>query len=713
MKGAGHVGMLFKGRYETERELGRGGVGIVYLARDKELHSKQVVVKVLLEESLQDLWYKKKFLQEGEALARLDHPGIVAVTDSGETPDKNLFLVMQYIKGGNLRSLIRSEGMDLKLTAQIVKQVGQALSAAHEHGILHCDLKPENIMLQDLGKGEYQVKLVDFGVAKIKKSESSAGDTGTRVAGTLPYVSAEQLQGRPSAASDIFAFGVIAYEMLTGRRPFNPFSQYQILETLKAGVRVKPQDLRPDLPLEAQDVILQALAFNAEDRPSHARDFGGLLAQALTADLEMPSRPTGAEGTDLEMAHVLFMDIVGYSKLPTDHQTQIVKRLQLIVGGTDTFRQARKTNQVISRATGDGMALVFFSGPQAPVECAMEIARVLRLQSDMKLRMGINSGPVYRVNDMNQTVDVAGAGINMAQRVMDCGDADHILLSKSVADVLKEIGQWREHIHDLGEHKVKHNVSVQLFNLYLNEAGNPAKPEKVRKAVKKRKAVFALAAIMILVVTGITALLIFSGRSKEGIASRRATGGDAVQTAEPEQVLSYWLTVQKYRSNRPVEEPFQLADAGIIFEENFRVRLNVTTPQPGYFYVLNEPAEKVGGSPHYVILYPATEDEQKSASSQIAVPDNDWFEFDDKRGREKLWIVWSDRPVPELEVVKGLANSVDMGKIKDTAQTTAIEGMLTKYSALISENKKDDAQKRTNVKARSSVIVYPINLEHR
>jgi eukaryotic-like serine/threonine-protein kinase len=137
-----YVGMLIKDRYLIEKELGRGGIGVVYLARDRQLHSKPVVVKVLLEESTKVPWFKKKFRQEIEALARIDHPGVVGALDAGATPDEKPFLVMQFIKGQTLRSLMSNEGMDFDIVAQVIRQTSRALDAAHDEGIIHCDLKP-------------------------------------------------------------------------------------------------------------------------------------------------------------------------------------------------------------------------------------------------------------------------------------------------------------------------------------------------------------------------------------------------------------------------------------------------------------------------------------------------------------------------------------------------------------------------------------------
>lgn len=282
-----YEGTVLDGRYLIERELGRGGIGVVYLARDQQLMGKPVVIKILLDHVFDndaDGWVKKKFRQEVEALVRIDHPGVVGVLQAGEMSDGRPYLVMQYIEGKNLRSVMKAEGMNLSRVAGIIRQIGQALTSAHERGIYHRDLKPENIMLQALGEGEDHVKLIDFGVATVKDSQVAANQPTTMVAGTVGYMAPEQLIGKPSAASDIYALGVIAYEMVTGRRPFNPDSPYQLLELQHSGVRVKPADLRPSLPEQAQSVILKALSFEAEDRQKRARDLGDELSRALLAE---------------------------------------------------------------------------------------------------------------------------------------------------------------------------------------------------------------------------------------------------------------------------------------------------------------------------------------------------------------------------------------------------------------------------------------------
>ena len=191
---------------------------------------------------------------------------------------------------------------------------------------------------------------------------------------------------------------------------------------------------------------------------------------------------TGVEaGHRLEIGHVLFMDLVGYSKLLLDEQREQLQRLTEIVRDTEQIRAAEAADKLIRLPVGDGMALVFFSSPEAPVKCAIEISERLKEYPQLKLRMGIHSGPVNEVQDVNDRANVAGAGINIAQRVMDCGDAGHVLLSKRVAEDLAHSRQWRPYLHDLGECAVKHGVPVFIVNLYTDEIGNAQLPEKVKQ----------------------------------------------------------------------------------------------------------------------------------------------------------------------------------------------------------------------------------------
>src|SRR6266566_7544330 len=181
----------------------------------------------------------------------------------------------------------------------------------------------------------------------------------------------------------------------------------------------------------------------------------------------------------LEIGHVLFMDIVGFSKLLVDQQAECSHRLNQIVRNTDQFRAAEAAGRLIRLPTGDGMVLVFFTSPEAPARCAMEITRALK-GAPFGLRMGIHSGPVNKVADVNDRSNLAGTGINLAQRVMDCGDAGHILLSKRVAEDLEQHSRWRPRLHHLGEFEVKHAVRIDIVNLYTDEVGNPTLPAKLK-----------------------------------------------------------------------------------------------------------------------------------------------------------------------------------------------------------------------------------------
>jgi TolB-like protein/class 3 adenylate cyclase/Tfp pilus assembly protein PilF len=188
-----------------------------------------------------------------------------------------------------------------------------------------------------------------------------------------------------------------------------------------------------------------------------------------------------APDLQLEIAHLLLLDIVAYSKLLVEEQVQLVKELTEIVRATECFRNAARTGKLIRVPTGDGMALAFFSSPEEPARCALEISRALQTRPHIRLRMGIHSGPVNRIVDVNEKTNVAGAGINIAQRVLDCGDAGHILLSAHIAEYLAEVGHWRAYLHDLGSCEVKHGLRLHLFNLYKDGLGNPQVPEKLRK----------------------------------------------------------------------------------------------------------------------------------------------------------------------------------------------------------------------------------------
>src|SRR5437870_210029 len=189
--------------------------------------------------------------------------------------------------------------------------------------------------------------------------------------------------------------------------------------------------------------------------------------------------PEELKAKRMEIAHVLFIDIVGYSTRLTDQQQRLVDRLNQVVRSSDEFNRAAAAGRLKKIPTGDGMALIFHDSPEQPVECAVEISRVLKHHPDLPVRMGVHSGPVSAVTDVNNRVNAAGVGINVAQRLMDCGDAGHILVSKRIAEDLQQNGRWRPHLHDLGEVEVKHGDRVHVFNFYTDDAGNSGRPQKL------------------------------------------------------------------------------------------------------------------------------------------------------------------------------------------------------------------------------------------
>jgi len=209
---------------------------------------------------------------------------------------------------------------------------------------------------------------------------------------------------------------------------------------------------------------------------------------------------------ELEIGHVLFIDIVAYSKLSVNEQHARIEELNEVVRSSEQFRKAQAANRILKIPTGDGMALVFYKSPEEPAQCAFEISRALKEHPRLQIRMGIHSGPVSGVVDVTERTNVAGAGINIARRVMDCGDVGHILLSRHVAEDLAEYERWRPFLHDIGAFEVKHGVHVSVTNLYSDEIGNAKLPTKLQTVRKHRAHMrWAVAAIFLLVLTVIIA----------------------------------------------------------------------------------------------------------------------------------------------------------------------------------------------------------------
>lgn len=273
------AGTTIDGRYRVERELGYTAMSQVYLARALRRQEQAVVIKVLSRALVQDPDARQRFKKEAEALLRIQHPNVVNVLETGELADDRPYIVMSYVDGEALRAQIPTGGMNLERAASMLKQIGAALDHFHEQKIFHRDLKPENMMIRS---GTDSVVLIDFGIAKVRDSLVGPSTINGASAGTLLYMSPEQLSGQEiTAQSDIYSMAVIAYEMVTGGRPFNATTASQLVDMQRAGVRVRPGDLRPNLPRRAEEIIVSGLSFKRKHRYQRAGQFCDELAAAL------------------------------------------------------------------------------------------------------------------------------------------------------------------------------------------------------------------------------------------------------------------------------------------------------------------------------------------------------------------------------------------------------------------------------------------------
>lgn len=340
------------------------------------------------------------------------------------------------------------------------------------------------------------------------------------------------------------------------------------------------------------------------------------------------------------------------------------------------------------------MALVFFGDPAAPAQCALEVAAALKTRPHLRLRMGIHSGPVYRVADVKGNDDVAGGGINMAQRVMDSGDPGHILVSKFAADTLLQMKAWMTCLADLGEHTVKHGVQIHLYNLTTSELGNANRPSRLTsaKSASRGKRLGLLLPACVLAIAAVA----FAGW----------------WWSRPVLQLSYSVVVQKYRDGKPYGDPFRLGRE-ILFERDYRAAFEVTNQQAGYLYILNEgPDPSKGGALSFNVLRPAPGGSAEiEASARTRIPPSSYLVFDAATGRETVYLVWSKTPVPEMERLKSLPVTHNTIVVEDAAETKRLHEFLDSRAAKTDVQKNDEA-KQTDLRTRDKVLVHRIVLEH-
>jgi len=699
-------GSLLGDRYRIAKQIGKGGFGCVYLAYDEKLHRKPVVLKVLNENAGEDAWRQTKFRKESEALSRIDHPGVVGVLDQGTTPEGKLFIVMQFVDGVTLRSAMAPGPLSFSRAANIIRQTAEALTAAHDQGICHRDLKPENIMLRALAAGREQVVIIDFGIAAVGNSSVPAAGK-TKIAGSPTYMAPEQLEGNPQQASDIYTLGVIAYELVTGRLPFECDSVVELYRQQQRGVRKKPSDIRPELPSSAGAAILKALSFDPQARYARALDFADAFADALPdATSEQETLGLNKSGAQLDSgassgAFVLFISVVGYSRLTTDRQNEIVRTLGEAVRSNPEYPKVNTRRDPTSVPTGHGLALVFLDNPTSPVQCAVDLSRALKAHAELHLRMGIDTGTVFRAPDTNQNLSGADDGINRAQRVMECGDAGHILVSSSVADTLMGVSAWSGWLHDLGECRVKPGARMRIYNLCRDDVGNPALPLKLggKKNGRARWMGAIAAAVMVLALS--MALWGYWHR----VPGRKTDTAGGHPTAI-QRSLTYYFSV------RPPKSPdWRRYSHEMIVPAGYRMVFNFESSEPGHLYILNEGPEPVRGRTDFNTLYPASSGGSSfvDANRELRFPPGDGFVLDRKVGTEKLFVVWSSREIAELEDLKKWANPRDAGAVQSLADLNRIQDFLLQNPSLA---RAEDQAGRTVLTQAADPLMYVIRLEH-
>ena len=737
--------------FQVTAKLGEGGMGTVYKAVDLDL-DRPVVLKFLLPNLSSDENAKQRFVQEARAASALDHPNVCTIYEIGEVDGGQVFISMAFYEGDTLLQKILEGPLPVDEALDLSAQVARGLAKAHGREIVHRDIKPANVIVTTDGIA----KILDFGLAKLSRSPDLTAPGS--VVGTLAYMAPEPLMGMPTDHRvDIWSLAAVLYEMVTGRPPFQEEYPQALVYSITNENPPPVSDFVKGVPAAVEALIAKGLEKDAADRYADVGEFlsaieacrGGRSDPPAPGDLEKadvdrtvvyepeapvaspPAAPAAASpssppvstpdpGTETqpeagerrpEMAYVLFLDLVGYSRMTLDDQASLVKRLTSVVEDTAWYRQAKKSDELIVLPSGDGMALVFLGSMRAPVECAVEIWRALTSRPDIKLRMGAHYGPVLVIEDISKRRNAAGGGINMAQRVMDKGDEGHILVSGAVADVLRQLGDWKDALEDLGIQEVKHGEKLHLFNLCRpGDFGNPERPSKVGpapvagKGGSKKLWIAAAAAVVLITVLAAGGLRceIWSGAP-----------GCAVSLASEPLALTYWMTVQRNRDGErldPIRVPGEM-----IFEAGDLLALYLSNDEAGHLYIVNEGPTPSGGLPQYVSLFPTSTMNQGrallAAGGEVRIPQRGAFILDAEQGTEKLWVVWSREPVAQLEAI-GLDDEANLGEVRDGETRRELAAYFGAWDPeQVSRRRLEDA-KQTVLESAGEVLVHLIRLEH-
>ena len=734
--------------FQVTEKLGEGGMGTVYKAVDLDL-DRPVVLKFLLPNLSTDQNAKQRFVQEARAASALDHPNVCTIYEIGEVDGGQVFISMAFYEGDTLLQKIAEGPLPVDEALDLTAQVARGLAKAHGREIVHRDIKPANVIVTTDGIA----KILDFGLAKLSRSPDLTAPGS--VVGTLAYMAPEPLMGMPTDHRvDIWSLAAVLYEMITGRPPFQEEYPQALVYSITNESPPLISEFVQGVPVAVEALIAKGLEKGADDRYADVGEFlsaieacrGGrsdLPAEtAAPGDLEnadldttvvyepdvpvAPPAPASASatvstpglGTETppaagdrrpEMAYVLFLDLVGYSQMTLDDQASLVKRLTAVVEETAWYRQAQESDELIVLPSGDGMALVFLGSMRAPVECAVEIWRALTLRPEIRLRMGAHYGPVLLIEDISKRRNAAGGGINMAQRVMDKGDEGHILVSGAVADVLQQLGDWKDALEDLGVQEVKHGEKLHLFNLCRpGDFGNPERPSKVGRAPaadeggSKKLWIVAAAVLITALAVGGFRCEIWSGAP-----------GCVVLPASDPLALTYWMTVQRTRDGErldPIRVPGEM-----IFEAGDLLALYLSNAEAGHLYIVNEGPTPSGGLPQYVSLFPtSTMNEGRAllaAGGEVRIPQRGAFILDAEQGTEKLWVVWSREPVARLEAI-GLDDEANLGEVRDGDMRRELAAYFDAWDPeQVSRERLEDV-KQTVLESAGEVLVHLIRLEH-